>query len=198
MNSDSCPVWNPDECEGAAGCPPRCPRFIDKQGEPALIEPYQTNQLEWLVSMYAGYPDEHRSMGLPPVFEEQIYDWLESLIASGANFVARKGDRVIGHAAYAPKSDAEPELIVFVDPERHERGIGTELCKHIIAYAADAGHDALVLDVDSTNKRAISVYRRMGFNLINQTGNDIRMRLPFDTDVVETVQCPPAERKAYS
>ena len=41
MSADqpSCPVWNPSGCTGTAGCPPRCPRFVDKRGTPILVTP---------------------------------------------------------------------------------------------------------------------------------------------------------------
>ncbi len=195
MTTDTCPAWNPDACEGTPYCPPRCPRFVDKHGEPILVEPFDSRHRDGLVEMYGGYPDAHRSMGLPPVRRERIEEWLEALADDGTNFVARDGDRVVGHAAYAPDSSAEPEFIVFVDPDYHDRGIGSELCRQTIAYAAaDGDHEAIVLDVDVANERAIHVYRRMGFETVERRGTDLRMRLSFDEPIVDAVQRPPAER----
>ena len=196
MTTDTCAAWDPANCEGTVGCPPRCPRFVDKHGELLLVEPLTPDGHEALVSMYEGYPDAHRSMGLPPVRRVRIEGWLERLVDHGTNFVARDGDRVVGHAAYAPDSSLEPQFIVFVDPDYHDRGIGSELCRQLIAYAADAGHEALVLDVDAANERAVHVYRRMGFEVVERTGGDLRMRLPFDEPIVDVVQLPPAERPA--
>ena len=196
MTTDTCPAWNPGTCEGTAGCPPRCPRFIDKRGAALLVEPLTPGRREALVSMYEGYPDAHRSMGLPPVRRARVEEWLERLTERGTNFIARDGDRVVGHAAYSPDSSLEPQFIVFVDPDYHDRGIGSELCRQLIAYAADAGHEALVLDVDAANERAVYVYRRMGFEVIERKGSDLRMRLSFDEPIVDVVQLPPAERPA--
>lgn len=194
MRPDTCAVWNPENCEGTNECPPRCPRFVDKRGEPILVEPFSRPRFDALVSMYEGYPDAHRSMGLPPVGRDRIEDWLERLLDRGFTIVAVHDGRVVGHAAYAPRSSAEPQFVVFVDPAYHDRGIGSECCRHVIAYAADAGHEALVLDVDAENERAIHVYRRMGFETVDRSGSDVQMRLPFDEPIVETVQLPPAER----
>ncbi|SFB67859.1 Acetyltransferase (GNAT) family protein [Halobiforma haloterrestris] len=196
MTTDTCPAWDPADCEGTTGCPPRCPRFIDKRGEPILVEPYDGDRFEGLVSMYVDYPEVHRSMGVPPVTREHIENWLERLIDRGYNVVAAHEDEIVGHAAYSPCSSLEPQFVVFVDPAYHERGIGSELCRHVIARAADNGHEALVLDVDGDNERAIHVYRRMGFETVDRSGNDLRMRLSFDEPIVETVQLPPAERPA--
>ncbi|ELY57287.1 N-acetyltransferase GCN5 [Natronococcus amylolyticus DSM 10524] len=194
MTPDTCSAWDPGNCEGTAECPPRCPRFVDKRGEPVLVEPYTPSRFEDLVSMYEGYPDTHRSMGLPPVGRDRIEDWLERLLERGFAIIAVHDGNVVGHATHAPRSSVEPQFVVFVDPAYHDRGIGSECCRHVIAYAADAGHEALVLDVDAENERACHVYRRMGFEAIAQDGGEIRMRLPFDEPIVETVRLPPAER----
>ncbi|SDJ49938.1 GNAT family N-acetyltransferase [Natronorubrum texcoconense] len=194
MTTDTCSAWDPTNCTGTEGCPPRCPRFIDKRGDPVLVEPYSASRFEDLVSMYVDYPQRHRSMGIPPATRARIEDWLERLLERGFTVVAVHGGRVIGHAAYSPRSSLEPQFVVFVDPAFHDRGIGSELCRHVIAVAADAGHEALVLDVDAANERAVHVYRRMGFETVERNGNDLRMRLPFDEPIVETVQLPPAER----
>lgn len=194
MGTDTCSVWNPADCVGTTGCPARCPRFVDRQGELLLVEPYEPAHFQGIVSMYEDYPNEHRSMGIPPILTEQIEGWIDSLLESGTNFVARDGDRVVGHAAFAPESASEPELIVFVDPDYFERGIGSELCRHIVAHAAEAGREALVLDVESENERAIHVYRKLGFTIVEKMANDVRMRLPFDEEIVDAVRLPPAER----
>lgn len=196
MTSDTCTPWDPANCEGTVGCPPRCPRFVDKRGEAFLVEPLTAQHHDSLVTMYESYPATHRSLGLPPVGRSRIETWLERLVDDGANFVARDGDRIVGHAAYVPASSPEPEFVVFVDPAYHDRGLGSELCRHLVAYAADAGHEALVLDVDAANERAVYVYRRMGFEVIERSGDDLTMRLSFDEPIADSVRLPPAERLA--
>lgn len=196
MTTDTCPAWDPALCEGTPECPPRCPRFIDRHGESVLVVPSSPSHLEGLVSLYDGYPTTHRSMGLPPIGRSYIEDWLEHQVERGVVLVAVHDGQPIGHAAYVPRSSPEPHFVVFLDPDYHNRGIGNELCRHVIARAADAGHEALVLDVDPTNERAISLYRRLGFETVERNTGELRMRLSFDEPIVETVQLPPAERPA--
>ncbi|MEY7851990.1 N-acetyltransferase family protein [Natrarchaeobius sp. A-rgal3] len=192
--TDTCPAWDATRCDGTPRCPPRCPRFVDEQGDPMLVEPLTSTRLDDLVDVYDAYPERHRSMGLPPIGRERIETWLERLVERGTALVAVNDGRVVGHAAYAPSSSAEAHMVVFVDPAFHGRGIGTELCRHVVATAADAGHDALLLDVGGENERALSLYRRLGFETIDRSGNDFRMRLCFDDPIVERVQRPPALR----
>ncbi len=192
--TERCTPWDPTDCAGTVGCPPRCPRFVDRRGVALLVEPLSERHLAGLVSMYEGYSDRHRSMGLPPRSRPAIESWLAELREHGSNFLARDGDRIVGHAAYTPTTDEEPEFVVFVDPDYHDRGIGTELCRQLVAHAAEGGYEALTLDVDAANRRAIRVYDRVGFELVDRRSADVRMRLPFDGPVADAVRRPPAER----
>lgn len=196
MTTQSCPAWDPSSCEGTAGCPPRCPRFVDADGEALLVEPLSDRHLEGLLAMYEGYPAEHRSMGLPPVTRDHIAEWIADLRERGTNLIARDGDRILGHAAYSPASSDEPHFVVYVDPDALERGIGSELTRQAIAYADADGHDALVLDVDAANERAVHVYRKLGFAVCTRRGDDVRMRLSFEEPIVEAVALAPADRSA--
>ncbi len=191
---DSCSYWNPESCEGSPHCPPRCPRFLDKLGEPTLISPFTSRYYEDLVAMYLRYDSENRSMGLPPARRELIEAWLDALLDRGVHFVARQAGQLVGHGAYVRSATSEPKVLVFVDTAHYDRGIGSELCRHVIAHAAEAGHESLELDVGTTNERAIHVYRRMGFEIVERRDTTLRMRLPFDSTVVETVRLPPAKR----
>ncbi|MHC3439931.1 N-acetyltransferase family protein [Natrialbaceae archaeon A-gly3] len=144
--------------------------------------------------MYEGYADVDRSMGLPPIQSERLETWLDSLLEEGMNYVARQGDQIVGHAVYTPFSTSEPTVIVFVDTDHYDRGIGSELCRHLIAHATENDHKALVLDVDSANERAIHVYRRMGFWIVKRRDTAFRMRLPLDSRYADRVQRPPTKR----
>nr|WP_303647509.1 GNAT family N-acetyltransferase [Haloarchaeobius amylolyticus] len=187
-------AWNHGECEGTPFCPPRCPRFVDKHGHPLLVVPLTDEHVEPLVEMYTDYAPEHRSMGLPPIRESEIRRWLDRLRENGTNVVAVDGDRVLGHAGFAGGANGLPEFLVYVHQDAHGRGIGTELTKHAIAYAADSEHDGLCLHVVDDNEAAIAVYRRLGFEVTKREGNELRMELDFGQEVAEEVRLAPAER----
>lgn len=194
MAAESCGHWFHGECEGTSLCPPRCPRHFDDAGRAYVVRPYDARDHAALVAMYRDYPDAHRSMGVPPQTEAMIRDWLDALEDSGRNFVAVHDDAVVGHAAYAPVDAAEPEMVVYVDPDFHGRGLGTELTKHVLAYAAEDDCDAVALDVDRDNAAAIHVYRDLGFTETDRTPMELEMELPTDADVVLRIRRPPAER----
>ncbi|MFW6321427.1 MAG: N-acetyltransferase family protein, partial [Halohasta sp.] len=119
--------------------------------------------------------------------------WVEMLLEEGHNIVADGPEGLVGHAVYTPVEAAQPELAVFVHPAFHDRGIGTELCKRIAAAAADAGREALELHVERHNRAAIAVYRRIGFEVVDDD-HSIQMVLPLDEAVTASVRTPRAEQ----
>jgi len=184
--------WRSGDCEGSPHCPPRCPRFVDKSGEALLVLPLgDDDDREALVRMYDDFAVEHRSMELPPVGESAIERWLGYLHDRGTNLVAWRGDRPVGHAGFVPLYDGDAEFFVFVHQAFHGRGIGSELTRQAIAYAAAADHDGIVLSVERYNRSAVAVYRRCGFV---ETGGGVRtleMRLPLSDPIADEVRLAP-------
>lgn len=181
-------VFDPATCTKNEHCPPRCPRFIDKHGQPLLVRPYEDSEFEALVDFYDDYPERHRSMSLPPLTRTQIEPWLDRLVSRGKNIVAFDGDELVGHVAYTPEGADEPELIVFIDEEHQNRGLGTELCRQALAYAAATDHDAVKLSVDEDNHIALAVYDSLGFEEVGQDGRLIEMKRTFEEfPVVEPI-----------
>lgn len=193
----ACDGWNGSECVGTEHCPPRCPRFIDKHGSRWTLRPARDEDVERLVEMYEAFGIRDRAQGVPPTVDYRRRSWVETLLTEGTNVVAEGRDQLVGHVVYTPSDDACPELAVFVHPEFQERGIGTELCKHAIADAVAAEREAFELHVEPSNHAAISVYRRLGFTVIDRNV-DIRMELPFDETIATRVRAPPADRQWIS
>lgn len=201
MSADTptCEAWAPDECEGTPHCPPRCPRFVDRIGDTWTVEPAGAADRNALAAMYRDFAPGERAQGVPPVGDDRITSWLDGLLADGCNFAARSGDRVVGHAAYVASDDPEPELAVFVHQDYQGRGIGTELCRHLIATAAAADRDALVLEVEPSNGRAIAVYEKLGFERVEDRASNeplwrsrsFQMRLPLTGERAASAQNPP-------
>lgn len=189
-----CNAWDYTDCEGTEYCPPRCPRFFDREGTALLVEPYGPDHWDALVEMYEGIDTHNRTLGLPPASNEQLEEWLDHLTSNGWNLVAVDSDDVIGHIAAVPVDDEEPQFVVFVHQAYQNRGIGTELIKHLIAHADDRGHKALTLTVATENQRAITVYDNIGFDVTERLPTEVAMRLSVDDPIARQIQLPPAEQ----
>jgi len=178
--TDACDGWDGSECEGTVHCPPRCPRFVDTAGgsvdDPARSQRGRRGPRGDVRGLRDGGP----RAGLPPVTRSRRADWLETMLADGSNVVAERNGEPFGHAMYTPTDAARPELAVFVHPEMQGRGVGTELCRHVIADADAGDREGLELHVESGNRVARSVYRTVGFELADRRGppDDPRPRRP--------------------
>ena len=174
----ACDGWDGSECEGTVHCPPRCPRFVDKEGGRWTIRPGDIEDAGALVEMYETFTRRDRAQGLPPVDRDRRVDWLDSLLTEGSNIVAKHGDELLGHAVYTPTDADRPELAVFVHPEKQGRGV----------------REALELFVTADNRVARNVYQTVGFRLVRREG-DLWMELPLDDQVATEVRWPPLARE---
>lgn len=198
MSGDSedlkCNIWDNSDCVGTPYCPPRCPRFTDKEEEALIARPYRSEDLEPLVDMYEDLDSYSRTMGLPPAGRPQIENWLVNLMDRGWGLIALRGERIVGHVAATPEQSATPEIVIFVHQDVRDRGIGTELMKQLLAYAADKDHAGLSLEVSSGKERAISVYENIGFDVVESTLRELQMEISLQKSIAERVQRPPSER----
>ncbi|EMA64536.1 GCN5-related N-acetyltransferase [Halorubrum distributum JCM 13561] len=192
--SAACDGWDGSECEGTPHCPPRCPRFVDKEGARWTIRPATDADEPFLAEMYERFGRPHRAQGLPPVSRRRRVDWIRSMLSEGNNVVAERNGELFGHAMYTPTDADTPELAVFVHPDAQDRGVGTELCRHVIANAAAAGRDGIELHVETGNRPARSVYRTVGFEVVERRG-DLRMRVDLDQPIATEVRWPPLARE---
>lgn len=115
--------------------------------------------------------------------------WLRNLVDEGYNVVATRDGSILGHAVYTPVDAPDPELAVFVHQSVQGRGIGTALCRRLITAAAAAGHEALTLHVEPSNRAARHLYAELGFRPVDGdepadgiagTKAPIHMRLSLD------------------
>lgn len=166
----------------------RHPVFVDKHGVRWQIRVAESGDRESLTEMYGAFGAGHRAQGLPPIQDHRLADWLDRLFEQGWNIVAARDGELLGHAVLTPIDAGEPELAVFVHPEYHGRGIGTELCRHVVARASASGCDAIVLDVERRNHVALSVYRSLGFEVVENARGELHMRLPLSDSASDALE----------
>ena len=197
----TCTYWAPEECEGSAHCPPRCPRFVDRTGEAWVVRPATEADRGALVEMYDDFAPGEQAQGLPPRHRPRLEEWVDDCLGDGCNFVVAGEDGPVGHALYTPTDAAEPEFAVFVHQEYQNRGLGTEVSKHVLAAAAVADRDALTLVVEPGNRAARHVYDELGFETESEPPFEgsgrmgaVRMRRPLDAGSTAPFRHPPVVR----
>jgi ribosomal protein S18 acetylase RimI-like enzyme len=78
-----------------------------------------------------------------------------------------------GDGILAPRN--VPEIAMAVESEQRGRHIGGDLLAALAECARDDGYACLMLSVDPRNERALRLYRRAGFTLV-ETGDPARAR----------------------
>ena len=90
--------------------------------------------------------------------------------ATNALFVAEDGDRWVGMAVGSrPEDGADAYLYgMWVEPASRRAGVGARLVEAVLAWVAGTGARAIVLDVTESNRDALGLYKRMGFEETGQ------------------------------
>jgi ribosomal protein S18 acetylase RimI-like enzyme len=105
-------------------------------------------------------------------YRSRYLDWVERCVAEEprAIHVAESDDALAGYVFVLPESlsmiwDAAVLNEIFVRPADRGTGLADDLLVAAVEVAADQDLplDRLVLDVDPGNERAVSFYRRHGF-----------------------------------
>ena len=143
---------------------PKRLRSTDKSGKPFEIEIGCAEDLPSLMEMYRVFSPKPASQGLPPEDPETCHTWVKKLFEIGENFLAWRGNCVIGHATLVPDLKRKSgEFVIFVDQNQRNLGIGTELTWFSLETARRLGFDSVWLTVNVSNFAAIKLYRRIGF-----------------------------------
>jgi ribosomal protein S18 acetylase RimI-like enzyme len=67
--------------------------------------------------------------------------------------------------------DIEGDIIwlgICVTPSKRHKGYGSQMMKYLIHSALEKNIREIYLKVDTTNKNAIALYKRFGFNIIDE------------------------------
>lgn len=74
--------------------------------------------------------------------------------------------KIVGYAIMSMGANEAHLLNICVAPEWQHQGIGRELLEHVLAVAAGNDIDTVFLEVRPSNRKAVSLYEKAGFNVI--------------------------------
>jgi GNAT superfamily N-acetyltransferase len=138
--------------------------FKDKSGQPYSVGNGNATDVSLIMDMYRVFSPKPASQGLPPADIETCEKWVKDILDIGTNVLARRGERIIGHAALIPGGKGNTgEFIIFVHQDCRHLGVGTELTKWTFERARGLGLQSIWLTVAMNNFIAIKLYRKLGF-----------------------------------
>ncbi|WP_436924773.1 N-acetyltransferase family protein [Halosimplex amylolyticum] len=152
--------------------------FTDGDGREIRIEGSGIDDFEALVEMYDAFDPADRAQGIPPVKEEAIRDWLDTLLSEESlNVVAVHDGAPIGHAILVPDREDSFELAVFVLGDYQSAGIGTKLLESLLGHGQAEGVEQVWLTVERWNEPAIALYEKLGFETSNAESFELEMSI---------------------
>jgi len=138
--------------------------FRDKKGHSFEVRAYREEDYGRLWDMYVRFSPKAKFQGMPPCEDKACEKWLKGLLEGGENYLAWRGNKVIGHVVVLPDfSKGDAEYLIFVDRENRGLGVGWALTLVVIERAEELGLQNIWLTVDAYNFRATRLYKRCGF-----------------------------------
>jgi len=152
----------PDEPADGFPEPPR--EVTDREDREITVRRASRADIEALVEMYLGFDPEDRAQGIPPTKEENIRDWLETVLGEDTlNVIAWHDEEAVGHVVLVGDDDGGYELAIFVLQEYQGAGIGTALVRTVLGAAQREGVEHVWLSVERWNSPAVALYEKIGF-----------------------------------
>lgn len=151
--------------------------FEDGAGRHIRVTTYDglsTGERDNLLSMYADWDPEDRTLGLPPREQAERAEWLDRL-SDGLHALAWHDDRAVGHTGLSLKEEDAHELLAFVTPSYRNIGVGSMLLSVVLASHAERGGSRVRIRVERTNEPALGFFRKFGFVTTNEAGLAVEM-----------------------
>ena len=104
------------------------------------------------------------SLSLDEEYAPEIFNYFHLQWPSGQLVICLPDGRIIGFISAARMDPGEARIMLFaVDPVYQSRGAGTKLLDALRMKARMEGIHTIMLEVRTTNMRAVSFYRHRGF-----------------------------------
>lgn len=160
--------------------------FADREGRAVEVRTFEASDTEGfdaLVAMYDDFDPADRAQGVPPVGEDRVREWLETLLEQdGFDVVAWHGDEVAGHATLVPDDGETYELAIFVHQSYQGAGIGTRLIEALLGDAQANGAELVWLSVERWNRPAVALYEKVGFETASAESFEMEMAIRLNRE----------------
>lgn len=130
-----------------------------------------------LVQMYKRFEPKRVAQGLPPPDVPRIAHWLDRLAQKSHALLAWDGKQVVAHTILCPMPAQAVEFTIFVHQDYREEGLGTLISQHTLSWAERLAFSLVYLTTETSNFRAVRLFRKLGFHTISSSGDELEMKL---------------------
>ncbi|MGO8786994.1 MAG: N-acetyltransferase family protein [Terriglobia bacterium] len=130
-----------------------------------------------LVQMYKSFEPKRVAQGLPPPDVPRIAHWLDRLEQKSQALLAWDGRKAVAHTILCPMPAGSVEFTIFVHQDYREEGLGTALSRNTLSWAIGMGFTHAYLTTETSNFRALRLFRKLGFHTTSSYGDEVEMNL---------------------
>jgi len=120
---------------------------------------------------------------------EEASEWFHEHVKAGLTYVAVKvNGELVGGATIEPRKGKASHVAyfgIFIKKNFRNLGIGTRLTRKLLELARQKKFKIIQLYVFASNKQAIHIYKKLGFEEAGRIENGVR--LPSDSYTDETI-----------
>jgi ribosomal protein S18 acetylase RimI-like enzyme len=154
-----------------------------RKGHILVAREYADGDFQALVEMYRDFEPKREAQGLPPPDLPRIERWLHEIESKSRWVIALSRGRIVGHAILCPISGTAVEFTIFVHQDFRGEGLGTVLAQRALHVAGQHGFKHVYLATELSNLAAVRLYRKLGFQVINNLGEECEMKLELGNDL---------------
>ena len=154
-----------------------------RKGHVLVVREYAGDDFKALVEMYRDFEPKREAQGLPPPDLPRIERWLRELASKSRWVIALSRRRIVGHAILCPISGTAVEFTIFVHQGFRGEGLGTHLAQRALYVAGQLGFKQVYLTTEFSNLAAVRLYRKLGFQVTNNLGEECEMKLELGSDL---------------
>jgi len=128
--------------------------------------------------MYGRFEPLGAALGLPPRLEDSRSQWVDSALDHDINAAAftPRGE-LAGHCFLAPGDAGSAEVAVFVHQDSRRKGLGTNLLKTALEWAAAAGIRRVWGLASSDNRAALRLLTNCGFHQVRFASQEAELEI---------------------
>jgi len=118
-----------------------------------------------------------RNEGLSSI--EEASEWFHEHVKAGLTYLAVKvNGKLVGGATIEPREGKASHVAyfgIYIKKDFRNQGIGTRLTRKIIELAYQKKFEIIQLYVFASNKQAIHIYKKLGFEEAGRIKNGVRL-----------------------
>jgi RimJ/RimL family protein N-acetyltransferase len=148
-----------------------------RQGRELEVRSFVREDFGALVQMYKSFEPKRVAQGIPPPDVPRIAHWLDRLEQKSQALLAWQGGKVVAHTILCPMPADSAEFTIFVHQDYRQEGLGTALSRLTLDWALHMGFAHAFLTTETSNFRALRLFRKLGFQTTSSYGDEVEMKL---------------------